>query len=142
VIKERPTCYFEHFDDITCEYRAGPVLKRRQLGKVLIGTTVAGWALIVFQFQDFTSGAWALPRTSVQRWKKVDGYWRCVSRMHFRHGRALEALQAAAQLEVGWQERAAASDAAIADELPSRRRKAAGRVQGGDGSAEDAARSL
>jgi hypothetical protein len=124
MIKELPPNVFEHFDDVSCEYRCGPVLRRRQLGKKLIGTTKAGWATIVFQFQDFVRGQWATPRTSVQRWRKVDGYWRCIKKIHFRHGRALEALEAAAAFEDGWESRAAAADLALAEELPSRRRRA------------------
>jgi len=128
MIKDRPAHQVEDWHDISCEYRRGPkgLVVRRQLGRVLIGGTRAGWALFVFCFQDRVDGAWAPARVSVQRWRKVEGFWRPhvsnMARLNIKMIHVPEVVAAMAEFEATWQSLAAEFDRIELAELRAARR--------------------
>ena len=78
---------FKTVEEITVGYEVvehGEVVQRRRQLAASVISNHAGWATIVFAFQDLQQCGYADVLYSIQRWRKVGDRWRRMSRMNLR----------------------------------------------------------
>jgi hypothetical protein len=102
---ETPLTAFDDIEDCTVACNIPTKVTRRQLHRQILMKR-GGWALVVFQAQDYKAqeGRWADPYIILERYVKRRGKWRRHTHVNLRHGQAVDALQAAAT----WEAQAAA----------------------------------